>query len=69
MELAAERGGVKSLFRLGAQEAACKLATKAVMDAYLARSAAAEGATLMSFDKASPKMAKRAAARSILLSH
>jgi hypothetical protein len=69
VELAAEPGGVESLFRLGAKEAAGKRATKAVMDAYLAGFAAAEGATLVTFDKALQKMAKRAGARSRLLSH
>lgn len=44
----------------GAKEAAGKRATKAVMDAYFAGFAAAEGATLVAFDKALQKMAKRA---------
>jgi hypothetical protein len=39
------------------------------MDAYLAGFAAAEGATLVTFDKALQKMAKRAGACSRLLSH
>ena len=64
-----EPGGVESLFRLGAKETAGMRATKAVMAAYLAGFAAAEGATLVTFDKVLQKMAKRAGARSLLLLH
>ena len=68
MEFAADPPGMEQAFRSSASAFAKQAATKVIMDAYLDGFAKAGGATLVTFDKALCKIAKRAGASQCLLS-